>query len=281
VENTAIQVKERSSIKERGQYAVAFGVVTVLLYVAGLPLFPLFFVGVISYFVWKIFASEYSNQSRKIFEFYLVTNEMLREDDRHWYGFEIKDAVDRGEAILREIKAPPPLVLFCLGALYQKLGDHSNAIKALSQVTGDNAFDEMAVIHPTPELRDYVAMLRKIERQPAEAPVTAAAVRTLERVRRKRGAQLLALSQAEVKNTTKPEASARQLESVVDVEAHSALEKGFDDHDMEHDEAADVRTSVGSSDGKERVSGVRRSAQRTDRKTISEVLHDIYDKNVQ
>jgi hypothetical protein len=129
VKETAIEKRASSPLKERAQYALAFGVIALMLYVAGFPLFLLFFVGVLTFFIWKVFSSERRYDTRRIFEFYLSANEILRDDDRRWYGFEIQDAITRGESIVTSMKSVPPLVQFALGALYQKLGDHASATK--------------------------------------------------------------------------------------------------------------------------------------------------------
>jgi hypothetical protein len=51
--------------------------------------------------------------------------------------------------------------------------------------------DENRRFAPSPELRRYVEVLRRIERDPAEAPQTMAAMRSLERARRTRAAAML------------------------------------------------------------------------------------------
>ena len=79
-------------VSENAQYALALGVVGVLLYIVGLPAFVIFFLGAFSFFLWKLFASGAASDTRKIFEFYLAANEILHDDDRRWYGFEVHDA---------------------------------------------------------------------------------------------------------------------------------------------------------------------------------------------
>ena len=81
---THLEKRSHGTLKEKGQYAVAFSVIGVMLYLAGFPVFLLFFVGVLSYFIWKVFTAEGRNETRRIFEFYLSANEILREDDRRW-----------------------------------------------------------------------------------------------------------------------------------------------------------------------------------------------------
>ena len=276
--NTALEKRKSGAIKEKAQYAGAFGIIGMMLWVAGFPVFLLFFVGVLSFFVWKIFSSEGRGETRRVFEFYLSANEILREDDRRWYGFEIQEAIARGEAIVRSMSAAPPLVSFGLGALYQKLEDHSSAVKYLSQVVEESAPNENAIVYPSKELREYVRMLRKIERSPAEAPLTSSAIRSLERARKNRGAKLLELSRSALTTQVIPlPQSEQKLESVVDV-GDDGYESGVG---MGVEEARQPMRPVAASfmrSAKPRSSNVETS---TDRKTISEVLHDIYDGNVQ
>ncbi len=281
MKETAIEKKLTAPFREKGQYVLVFGVITLMLYAAGFPPFLLFFVGVLTFFIWKVFSSETRHETRRIFEFYLSANEILREDDRRWYGFEIQETVKRGEHILHSMSAAPPLVNFALGALYQKLDDHSSAIKHLSHIVEDEA-NESAIVFPTKELRDYVQMLRKIERAPAEAPLTSAAVRSLERMRRNKGKVLLDKSRSQMSSTPQLPISEKKLESVVDMT--SFLES----------EEADTPASVVFSDTSAAsqhqplrfVSSVVQNVKKddsakSDRKSISEVLHDIYDKNIQ
>ena len=270
---------------EKGQYLMAFGVIGVLLWVAGFPVFLLFFASILSFFVWKVFSSEGRNDTRRIFEFYLSANEILRDDERRWYGFEIQESIGRGESIVKSMSAPPPLVHYALGALYQKIGDHSSAVKNLSLVADESDPVESAIVFPTNELREYVRMLRKIERSPAEAPLTSSAIRSLERARKNRSRVLLENSRVVLSRTViaLPH-SEQKLESVVDSPHFS--------QPGSHDEP--VRVSFNESqeplpksplcfvaNNERRPPGSRRpQPPNGNRKTISEVLHDIYDKNV-
>jgi hypothetical protein len=85
----------------------------------------------------------------------------------------------------------PPLAHFALGALYQRAGDHDAAIEHLAYVVETETGDEQHCISPSPELRRYVRVLRRLERDPSEGPQTLAAVRNLERTRRAQVATLL------------------------------------------------------------------------------------------
>ncbi len=264
---------------------MAFGIIGIMLFVAGFPIFLLFFVGVLTFFIWKVFTAEGRNETRRIFEFYLSANEILRDDERRWYGFEIQETIARGEAIVRSMSAAPPLVYFSLGALYQKIDDHSCAVKNLSQVVEENAPNETAIVYPNRELRDYVRMLRKIERAPAEAPMTSSAVRSLERARKNRGGKLLEYSRLQLTKQVLPLPQSEQtLESVVDISnfAESFTANGSGSHYQEIQEVNEPISANFTSAVKRRTSKrPETSLSPPDRKTISEVLHDIYDKNVQ
>ncbi len=263
---TSLEKRAAATLKEKGPYALAFGIIAVMLFAVGFPVFILFFFGVLAFFIWKAFSFESRSETRQIFEFYLATNEIIRDDGRRWYGFEIQEAIARGEAILKGMSAAPPLVHFGLGVLYQKSGDHSSAVRHLEQVVSETASDEMSVVFPTKELREYVRTLRKIERNPGEAPLTSSAVRSLERIRKNRGQQMLDLSRSAISGT--PAQLPAETQSIVDAAELPETETGatYDFADFARSKKATKNTAA---------------PQHPDRQTISEVLHDIYDKNVQ
>lgn len=277
---TSIEKKRSSVLKEKTQYAAAFGVIALMLFAAGFPLFLLFFVGAITFFIWKVFSSEGRGETRRVFEFYLLANEILRDNDRRWYGFEIQEAIDRGESAVRSMKAAPPLVHFSLGALYQKIGDHDSALRNLKMVVDDGAASESSIVYPTRELREYVRMLRKIERNPAEVPLTSAAIRSLERSRKNRSSQMLEeCRKAATESSLKSLPEENRLESVVDVdefydpdhlpaiETEHITESNGHIPEPKRDDAKTVEIPGSRSERKEV----------TERKTISEVLQDIYE----
>lgn len=285
-DDNKLQRRLPAAIKEKGQYFLAFGVIASMLLVAGFPSLVVVFFGIFAFFLWKIFSSGSRNETREIFEFYLAANEMLRDDDRRWYGFEMQEAIARGERILQTVNGAPPLVYFTLGALYNKIGDHKTAVTNLEFVLENGSADESAYLHPSPELRNYVRILRKIEREPAEAPLTSAAVRALERARKNRGQALLENSRTEIE-----EAKHRQEEAVLD--------KGIPAVSVVTD-MPDAQTVNGRPNGTtendrpllDRMQKARSKEEKTDkrrdsddpfthRKPITEVLHDIYDKNIQ
>ena len=271
-------------MKERGQYLLAFGVVASMLLVAGFPLFVIFFFGIFAYFLLRMFASGSRSETREIFEFYLTANEMLRDDERRWYGFELNEAIRRGEDIIRRMKSAPPLVHFTLGALQNKVGNHKAAITNLTYVVENSSSDEKSFVAPSAELQSYVRVLRKIEREPTEAPLTSAAVRALERARKLRAKTLL-------------EESRQQFAAIpVVVEAPKALESAeqngysYESREAPMREASfsvvDDKPAEGESVGNGSHARSSKDNQKkadpfVDRQSISELLHDIYDKNVQ
>ncbi|MEO7674450.1 MAG: hypothetical protein ABIU09_10295 [Pyrinomonadaceae bacterium] len=282
-----IQKKGPSSIKEKGQYFLAFGVVSSMLLVAGFPVFVIFFFGVFAYFLFKMFASGSRNETRDIFEFYLSANEMLRDDGRHWFGFEIKDSIIRGETIVNRMNGAPPLVYFALGALYNKIGDHQSAINCLSQVVESETANEGSYVYPSQELRNYVKVLRKIERDPADAPLTSASIRALERARKLRGKAWLDESRALfAKNgaanaQTASDGHSPSAGRSQELPRRSVTDTTFDA--FERSLAASSDDSSQASEGRDRRDKSKNSKKDpyADRKPITEVLHDIYDKNVQ
>src|SRR5437868_4451014 len=138
-DETGIEKRPAAALREKGPIALTVGVVALMLYIIGFPVFLLAFFGALAFFVWKVFTGETRTETRRVFEFYLAANEILRDDDRRWFGFEVRDVTARGEAIMRAMPTPPPLAHFVLGALYQKLGDHSSAVKHLSLAVEDAA----------------------------------------------------------------------------------------------------------------------------------------------
>jgi hypothetical protein len=182
----------------------------------------------------------------------------------------------------------PPLVHFTLGALYNKVGDHSSAVNHLAYIVENETSDEASFAFPSPELRSYVKVLRKIEREPADAPLTSAAVRALERARKLRAKALLEESRKKMPlpkpasdsaQQQKPEIPPRrEIESVI-----SLLDAPVDTASQPGEEANGGHPSVTEEpprNGKKR-SKKSKEDPFANRKPITEVLHDIYDKNIQ
>jgi hypothetical protein len=215
---------------------------------------------------------------------------MLRDDERKWYGFEMQETISRGERVLQKMSGAPPLVYFTLGALYHKIGDHKTAVTNLSHVIEHENSDESNYIYPTPELRNYVRILRKIEREPAEAPLTSAAIRALERARKNRGKILLEDSRKHIEEA----GSSRKKEVIAEARPSAGVIEGVFQPETVKDDRQNTAVNAGGN-GKRPIDrplhaalDEQRSPSRnqepdpfTNRQSISEVLHDIYDKNIQ
>lgn len=180
--------------REAAQRLLAIIVIVAMLGVMGIPFSVIIFFATVTYFIWRAIQQSERQDTGRVFEFYIRANDILRDEERHWFGFEIAEVIERGERVLHSMTDPPPLVYYALGALYQQVGDHEAAIEHLSFVVDNEQADERQRFSPSPELRRYVHILRKLEREPTEAPQTMAAIRSLDRARRHRAAELLAHS---------------------------------------------------------------------------------------
>lgn len=286
-----LQKKVPDSLKEKTQYVLAFGVIAAMLFVAQFPMFIIIFFGIFAYFLWKTFASPSPNGTREIFEFYLSANEILRDDERRWFGFEVQETIVRGERILQLMNGAPPLVYFTLGALYNKIGDHKSAVNHLAYVLENDHAEEKTYLYASPELKNYVRILRKIEREPAEAPQTSAAVRSLERARRNRGKAILEESRKVVK-----EENRQKRESVAEQKKHKLSESGIPDkllqsvihnetivHENGHHPSITEQQPETPGNGespKTNGNGKKEKKQNASahRQPIAELLRDIYDE---
>jgi hypothetical protein len=177
--------------RDMGQKLVAIIVILAMLALMGIPPTVIFFFATVVYFVWRAVDRSEQHETRRIFDFYLAASDVLREDERRWFGFEITEVIGQGESVVHSMSDPPPLVRFTLGALYHRAGDHEAAVEHLACVLESEEGDERQRTAPSPELRRYVSVLRRLEREPAEGPQTIAAIRNLERTRRARAASLL------------------------------------------------------------------------------------------
>jgi hypothetical protein len=203
--------------RDFGQKLVAILVIFAMLGLMGLPLTVIVFFAVVVFFVWRAVDRSEQHETRRIFEFYLSAHEILREQDGRWFGFEINEVIAAGEAVLASMKDAPPLVHYALGALYQRVGDYDAAIEHLAYVCEDEQSDERHRTQPSAELRRYAAVLRRLEREPQEGPLTITAVRSLERARTTQAAALLAEARAKVAS-----APASQLKETQPDPHHSA-----------------------------------------------------------
>ena len=178
--------------------AIAVIVIVAMLDAVGLsPVLMVFVTGVV-FVVWLFARRAQAREVERIFDFYVAADAILREEERRWYGFEIAEVIEHGESLLDMMPDPPPLSYYVLGALYSRLGNHQATVEYLSRLTEDQHYDETHRTLPSPQLRRYVMMLRRIEYHPSTAPQTLAAIRSLERARQRNAAKMLAESRAAV-----------------------------------------------------------------------------------
>ena len=283
---TKLQKRLPNALKERGQYALALVVIASMLIVTNIPVFVVFFFGIFAYFVIRMFSTGPRNETREIFEFYLSANEILRADDRRWYGFEVQETIHRGEEILHRMSAAPPLVRFTLGALYNKIGDHKSAVSHLAAAVENPSADELAYVYPTPELRNYVKILRKIEREPADAPLTSAAVRSLERARKIRGKSLLETSRTAFATGEPVVSNGHTLGAASEEEHHEAERSEAPSYQEVPPAPVTIQAaftqspSLDSNGKKKKPKKGSKEEEYANRQPITDVLHDIYDRNI-
>lgn len=185
--------------KKFAQKAIAVVLVVILLYGAGVaPVLMLFVTGVVL-IVFLVMRNSQHREVERIFDFYIAADAILRDEDRRWFGFEVGEVIETGESLLESIPDPPPLHLFALGALYHRVGNYDLSIEYLSRLTEDEHSDELHQTVPSPQLRRYVSVLRRIEVEPSLAPQTLGAVRSLERMRRKQSHSLLSQARTAMK----------------------------------------------------------------------------------
>lgn len=148
-----------------------------------------------------VFGAINARQRRKtdfILGFYVSANEILGDEERRRYRFEIAEAIKTGEKVVRSMPDPPPLSSFALGALYHSIGDQNGAVQNLALAAEEEALKESAHVAPSRQLRRYVRRLRQIERRPERWAKVVAAISNLERMHRERGAHLLTQNQVQL-----------------------------------------------------------------------------------
>ncbi len=263
-------------------FVLVFTVIAMMLIAAKLPFFMVIFFGGFSYLLYKFFKKPAIGGTKDIFEFYLSANDVLRDDDRKWFGFEIQDILIRGERILQSMPDAPPLIYFTLGALYNKIGGHKAAIEHLSYIAENEQSDEKNRSIASPELRRYVNILRKIEQNPSEAPLTTAAIRSLERARKNRITTLLENSRREIWALEEK----RQSQMEGKHQENRILQSINEESYAESNENARIKDSrktdkTFKASLSEMLAETNLSVKNTDgrRQPISEVLHEIYDQN--
>ena len=180
--------------------AIAIVVMVAILNAVGLsPVVMVFVTGVV-FVIWLVARRAQMREVERLFEFYVAADAILREEERRWYGFEIAEVIEHGESMLDIMPDPPPLSYFTLGALYQRLGNHAAAAQYLSRIIEAEGSDETHRLAPSPQLRRYVMMLRRLEYHPAAEPQTLAAIRNLERSRQRNAAKMLTESREALLN---------------------------------------------------------------------------------
>jgi hypothetical protein len=180
-----------SANKRFAQKAIAVVVIVTLLYGAGVAPVVMMFVTAVVLVIFVVSRRAQNKEVERIFDFYLAAEAILRDEDRRWYGFEVAEVIEHGEMALEELPDPPPLLMFTLGALHHLIGNDATSKEYLSRVVEDEGFEERNRTAPSGQLRRYVSLLRRIEGEPSLAPQTLGAVRSLERMRRRRAFTLL------------------------------------------------------------------------------------------
>jgi len=238
--------------REAAQKLLAIIIIIAMLGVMGIPFSVIIFFATITFFIWRAVQHTEHQESGRIFEFYIAANDVLRDEERHWFGFEIAEVIERGERLLHSMSDPPPLVYFALGALYYKAGDHEAAAEHLSYIVENDLSDERHRLAPSADLRRYVQILRKLEREPAVAPQTMAAIRSLDRARHNRAAFMLAESR-------------ERLNLIAPLNSASAHDDSF------------YQTSAGG-DLAMKTANSRRQSTHLAPPPIAEVLRDLYEE---
>ena len=107
-----------SGSKRLAQRLIAIVVIVAILDVIGISPTVIVFFLVAGYLIWHVVRRSENQETERVFDFYILADEILRDDERHWYGFEIGEVIKRGEQALHSVPDPPPLIHFALGALY-------------------------------------------------------------------------------------------------------------------------------------------------------------------
>jgi hypothetical protein len=210
----------RSSNKKLIQKSIAVVVIVALLQLVGVSGMMMLFITGIVFLVWMVNHRSQTRDLEQIFNFYVSAEAILRDDERRWYAFEVAEVIEDGERAFDYMPDCPTLHLFALGALYHRIGKYEVTVEYLRRVLEDDHYDEQQNTAPSQQLRRYVSMLRRLESNPSLAPEKLAAVRSLERMRRKHAPRLLQESRALFKapapeTSNEPESSPMPAESYV------------------------------------------------------------------
>lgn len=136
----------------------------------------------------------------RILGFYVKTADILRDPHKMLYRFEVKNAIARGEKILRRMPDPPSLTYFALGALYKKNEDFEIAINYLSLTLKSEAH-EKTILTPSRRLRRFVVELRRIESRPSRNEPILSAIIFLEQMRHNSARLLLEECTAQIEGS--------------------------------------------------------------------------------
>ena len=189
----------KSGNRRYAQKIIAVVVIVTMLYGAGVAPIVMLFVSGVVLVVFLVTRRAQNREVERLFDFFVTAESILRDEERRWYGFEVGEVIEQGELVLEGLPDPPPIHLFTLGALHHSIGNHSSAVEYLSHIIEDEHFNERNRDTGSPQLRRYVTLLRKIEMDPALAPETLGAIRSLERMRRRQAFTLLTESRKALK----------------------------------------------------------------------------------
>jgi hypothetical protein len=181
----------KPSTKRLAKKVVAVIIVVAILQAVGVSSAVLIFFTAVGFVVWRIARRAEHRETQRVFNFYIAADEILRNDEREWYGFEVAEVIDEGDRILNSMPDPPALCYFAVGALCHRVGDYQGTVQHLTPIIDAEWLQERRQALPSPQLRRYVELLRELEREPALAPQALGATRSLARMRQKRAAQLL------------------------------------------------------------------------------------------
>jgi hypothetical protein len=182
---------------------IALIVIVALLQVVGVsPGVIIFLVGA-GLFVSYIAKRAEHRETQQVFAFYIAADEILRNEQREWYGFEIAEVIGDAERVMNGMPDPPPLCFFVVGALYHQAGDYGGAVEHLNPLLDAEWLESRRLANPSPQLRRYVELLRDLERDPSIAPQALSAVRSLERMRQKHLVELAIQSREQLQKQSR------------------------------------------------------------------------------
>src|SRR5215813_2637517 len=111
-----------SANKRLAQKLVAIVVIIAILEVVGFsPAIIVLFL-VAGLIIWRTMRRSEYQETEKVFEFYIAADDVLRDEGRQWYGFEIAEVIDAGERVILTLVHPPPVARPTLAALSQCVG---------------------------------------------------------------------------------------------------------------------------------------------------------------